>query len=258
MTVHRKSESAFEVNRAIVAKAVRSVLRGAARYGSLVEHKENCLFTTYVKPYWWALGTRMSISLEDTESGTRVTVQTKSQIFILGDIFNAYNHWIQAFLNDLRIAIQHMDHSLSEDTSLPLTVNKAYKRDKRMLLILVLLLVITNLATVVLLIRASWTNWRWKDSASSFAKYAGALQAMDDFEAGRYRLYQLIEDRDSEFTGRYEGPFEIWYKPYYPILGWPDKYCAKMFIKIYNSKMRYMHEHPEKFKPHPDPTVGDK
>ena len=71
---------------------------------------------------------------------------------------------------------------------------------------------------------------------------------MDDFHAGKLRLFELAGERDRpQFSGRHEGPFEIWYPQFYPILGEAHKYSTEQFIEFYNSKMRYMHEHPEKF-----------
>lgn len=107
---------------------------------------------------------------------------------------------------------------------------------------------ITNL---VLLVYTSWTNLLWKQEMYGIATYAATIRALDDFRAGKLRLYELVKDGDLEFSERYDGPFEIWYKPYYLILGRPDKYTQETFIEAYNRKMRYMHEHPEKFKPNP-------
>lgn len=102
MTVRRKSEEAFKANRVTVAEAIRNVLKATLYYRNAAEHKRNSQFTTYVKPHWWLIGTNMSISLEDANSGTRVTVQTKSQFFILGDVFHSYNRLIQRFWHNLK------------------------------------------------------------------------------------------------------------------------------------------------------------
>jgi len=90
------------------------------------------------------------------------------------------------------------------------------------------------------------------------ASYAAASQASDDHKQGKLRLYELIENGKHEFSGRYAGLFEIWYWPYYSSSGWPGKYTQEVFIKAYNSKMQYMHEHPEKFKPPANNAVDEK
>ena len=109
MTVRRKSDEAFKADYVILAQAVRNVLKANPSYRNTIEHKKNCLFTTNVKPHWWLLATNMSISLEDSNSGTRVTVQTKSQSFILGDVFNCYNRYIRDFLRDLKIELRCLE-----------------------------------------------------------------------------------------------------------------------------------------------------
>ena len=129
-----------------------------------------------------------------------------------------------------------------------------------MLLSGVIALLIINLIVLIILVFLAHqrTNRLWDISMTGMAGYAAAGQALDDYKAGKLRLYELIEDGEHEFTGRYKGPFEIWYKPYYPSLGHPGKYTQELFIKAYNSKMQYMHKHPERFKPHPDDTVAEK
>jgi len=107
MTVWRKSDRVFNVTRAIVAEAVRNVFKADSHYRNTIEHTKNCLFTTNVKPHWYVLGTNMSINLEDTNTGTLVTVQTKSQFFIYGDVFASYNRLIQGFLRSLNAEVQH-------------------------------------------------------------------------------------------------------------------------------------------------------
>lgn len=123
---------------------------------------------------------------------------------------------------------------------------------RRMLVTSVIILVIMNLITLVLLIRASWVNLLWKQQMDGMARYAATVQAMNDYRTGKLCLYELVENGDREFANRYDGPFEVWYYPYHPILGQPDKYAQETFIEGYNRKMRYMYEHPEKFKPLPD------
>ena len=47
-------------------------------------------------------------------------------------------------------------------------------------------------------------------SMKTWASYAGKLQARVWFQEGRYRLLELSADEKSQFTGRTDGPFEIW------------------------------------------------
>jgi hypothetical protein len=43
-----------------------------------------------------------------------------------------------------------------------------------------------------------------------WASYAGTLQAKVYIQEGKFRILELAGDQKSEFTGRREGPFEIW------------------------------------------------
>jgi hypothetical protein len=49
------------------------------------------------------------------------------------------------------------------------------------------------------------------------------------------------------YSGSNDGPFEIWISSFYPSLGYPERYSTEQQVESYNRKMRYMHEHPEKF-----------
>jgi len=89
---------------------------------------------------------------------------------------------------------------------------------KKTLLILnvTIVLVILITATLVLLhVRTVGTNRLWEGEMYGMATYAAAGQALDDYEAGTLRLYELAENGERKFSGRYEGPFEIWYWPYW-------------------------------------------
>jgi hypothetical protein len=75
---------------------------------------------------------------------------------------------------------------------------------------------------------------------------------MDDFRDGHLRLYVFEAPNDKRrFTGRNEGPFEIWIPPIHPELGNAHLYSTEQFIEFYNRKMRLMHSHPDKFPPKP-------
>ncbi len=122
---------------------------------------------------------------------------------------------------------------------------------KKTLLILnvTVVLVILITATLVLLnMRTLGTNRLWEIQMCGMAGYAASGQALDDYRAGTLRLYELVENGECEFSGRYEGPFEIWYWPYYPISGHPGKYTQEVFIEAYNRKMNYMHKNSENSK----------
>jgi hypothetical protein len=73
-------------------------------------------------------------------------------------------------------------------------------------------------------------------------------QALDDFRHGKLRLLKLNGENDKlKFSGQHEGPFEIWYPQYLPILGVGHQYATKQYIEFYNRKMEYMHKYPNTF-----------
>jgi len=112
-------------------------------------------------------------------------------------------------------------------------------------IIIVIILLMSNLATLGILMYTVKQSQRHKDEMVLMAKYAAAGQVLDDLEHDLLRLYELREEGEREFTGRKEGPFEIWYYPYYPILSKPAKESTEAFIQMYNSKMKNMYDKKE-------------
>ncbi len=102
MTVRRHSEEYFDAAPAVVAGVVRAVFAHRPPYVQTRETDRDLIFKTNVKPSWWLLGTEMTIQLQPSSGGTQVSTMTKSQWFILGDVFNLYNGYIRDFLRDLR------------------------------------------------------------------------------------------------------------------------------------------------------------
>jgi len=95
-----------------------------------------------------------------------------------------------------------------------------------------------------------WRNRLWKEEVYGLASVFGAIRARDDFEKGKIRLFELDlsrEQRGEVFTGKSEGPFEIWKPQYLPLLGYPSQYATEQMVASYNDKMRYMNAHPEDF-----------
>lgn len=100
---------------------------------------------------------------------------------------------------------------------------------------LIIILLISNLLTVGFFV---WREHFWRLETFSFASYAGALQAGEDFSNKKYRLYRLVPDGKMAFSGKTEKGFEIWDRPYFEILGHPHTYAENCFVDIYNKKMR--------------------
>lgn len=101
MTVVRHFDGLFDAPLATVANGVRTVLGKKPPYRTTIEVTKDTLFKTNVKPCWWLMGTNMTIKLQPSSDRTQVVVETRSQWFIIGDIFDYYNRYIRDFLRDL-------------------------------------------------------------------------------------------------------------------------------------------------------------
>ena len=88
----------------------------------------------------------------------------------------------------------------------------------------------------------------WRDAVYELAGANATRQAMEDYQQGHLRLFTLSgENEKPRFTGKLDGPFEIWTPQFYPTLGRAHRYSTEQFIEFYNRKMRYMHSHPDMF-----------
>jgi len=108
--------------------------------------------------------------------------------------------------------------------------------------IVLMVLFATTLASLMILIHMISQNRKYKERMIMMTQYAATLEALDDFECGVLRVYELRKDGEREFANRSEGPFELWYMPYYPILGKPDIESMEVFVQSYNRKMKRMYE----------------
>ena len=103
MTVERQHAETFRFSHSRVLDAVREILAGghpSHSYEGTEEAEGGRRITTTVKPWQWPLflSTAMSIDLDPDGTSTRVTVRTRSQWFILGDMFNLYGGYIRDLL----------------------------------------------------------------------------------------------------------------------------------------------------------------
>ena len=97
--------------------------------------------------------------------------------------------------------------------------------------------------------RALWRNYWWEEETYGLAGMVAASQAMDDYRHGRLRLRVLQgENERQRYSGSNDGRFEIWIPQFNPSLGYPHRFSTEQQTQFYNRKMRYMHEHPDKFK----------
>ncbi|HXE55399.1 MAG TPA: hypothetical protein VN541_20410 [Tepidisphaeraceae bacterium] len=114
--------------------------------------------------------------------------------------------------------------------------------------LLVILLAITNLATASLFAHTWFDGWIARDELYGFATYAGSMQAHADYCNGVLREYELSAGGHSDFTGRRDGPFQIWRWTYYPDLGRNNRFANQAFVQAYNSRMKFMQAHPDEWR----------
>ena len=116
-------------------------------------------------------------------------------------------------------------------------------RSLPILKVALLVLLLLNLFLSILLSRALWREkCGWRAQIYGMASYAGSLQAKADYHAGNLRLYKIAVEGDIKFTGRTDGPFEIWTWPTHPVLGEPEKYSSETYVDFYNKRMRSLQE----------------
>ena len=87
--------------------AIRTILerdRGFGKYRYTDVKINGAVFETTIKPFLCPLllATPMTIEAKPEHQKTSVTVKVSAQEFILGDIFNFYNRYIDQFLSSLR------------------------------------------------------------------------------------------------------------------------------------------------------------
>ncbi len=93
---------------------------------------------------------------------------------------------------------------------------------------------------LILLITYRLTNQTY---LQSWATYAGELQAKVWFQEGHLRLLELSSNPKLEFSGRKDGPFEIWTWKQYPNPNWLLADPADPeFVTAFNLRMRQLAE----------------
>ena len=113
--------------------------------------------------------------------------------------------------------------------------------------VVIVILLVALFTSLGFLARGLWRDYFWKMEVYGLAGYEGTERAMHDFRNGKLRLFVIAGERgDDKFSGTNDGPFQVWFPQYYTGL-YPMRYSFEQQVEFYNRKMRYMHEHPEKF-----------
>ena len=89
-----------------VSFATRAILSRKPPYEETTEENSPNVFTTTIRPSLLMLSTNMVVTITQTAQGTQVEARTKSQWFILGDVFDYYNKYLTDFFEALRAEVQ--------------------------------------------------------------------------------------------------------------------------------------------------------
>jgi hypothetical protein len=96
----------------------------------------------------------------------------------------------------------------------------------RKLKLMPVLLAVASLAMLATLSWALWENYWWRRSVDFVADEAGASWAMASFHRGHLAIWEIIPTNDfPRFSGRRDGPFEIWLDEYHTELPGPWRYA---------------------------------
>ena len=113
--------------------------------------------------------------------------------------------------------------------------------------IVIAVLVIALITSLGFLAHAFSQIWWWKQEVWGLDGQVAAYRALDDFGAGKFRLFVISGERsDDKFSGTNDGPFQIWFPQYYTEI-YPMRYSIEQQVRFYDDKMRYMQQHPERF-----------
>lgn len=95
----------------------------------------------------------------------------------------------------------------------------------------------------------AWENFWLKRTVDYLANEAGAGQAMSEFRRGQLVLWETVPTNDfPRFSGRYDGPFQIWLDEYHPDLPSVWHYGQLRQNEAHNAQMKLMNKQPAKFK----------
>jgi len=105
MTVERTKSASFPANQRLVMNTIEQILREHGLYRQTSVNRDTSTVTTTITPGFPLLSTKMTVQLRTVADQTFVQVTTRSQWYILGDIFRMYNGYIDQFLHTLDTAL---------------------------------------------------------------------------------------------------------------------------------------------------------
>jgi len=90
----------------------------------------------------------------------------------------------------------------------------------------------------------------WRDTVDTVAEQAGGQWALACFRADKLMVYQMdVGAAETNgmpiFSGRRDGPFEVWLYPDYTELSMQARYGQRKVIEAFDAEMRSMYKHPK-------------
>lgn len=95
----------------------------------------------------------------------------------------------------------------------------------------------------------SWECFWWRRAAEMMADESGHGEAVQEFRRGALVLWETNPTNDfPRFSGRMDGPFQIWLVEYHPEIPGPIQMAQQRKFEAHNLQMRRMMEDPKKYK----------
>jgi hypothetical protein len=96
---------------------------------------------------------------------------------------------------------------------------------------------------------ALYSNYCYRRVLGIVSEDAGTTHAMKSFYQGHLRIYEIDTlNAQGGFSGRRDGPFEVWLDEYRAKDPEAWKFSRRIFWEEHNKMMRYMQDHPGKFR----------
>jgi hypothetical protein len=121
--------------------------------------------------------------------------------------------------------------------------------------IIIALLVIALLASLGVLAYSLYQNYAYRTVLEATAEDDGRLKAMWSFHKGSLKLWQFEPtNHETRFSGHLDGPFEVWLTECPTNMPAAWTFAERIIWDEHNKMMRYMYQHPDRFKGDTTPT----
>ena len=110
MTVERQSAEEFDASQEHLLGFILTILKtGQKKYSYVdteVDYDSGEIHTRIRPNFWLMLSTRLRIQVQGGDTAAKAIVSTRSQWWILGDVFNCYRSYIRDLLSALRSKVE--------------------------------------------------------------------------------------------------------------------------------------------------------